>query len=543
MKRPRTTLICALLALSSSPQFFAHAQAPHSQAPSDKSCTLHGIIHDSDQQPIAGVAVFLQNKQNTLTSHTDTAGVYCFSKIEDGTYSLQAEMEGYEKAISSQVHLTPQEPSTIDLALKPVKAPASISQPQFFDEPHFTVAGVTDTTNSGGHGSSNALFRNRESLVKETASLGEPHSETTNTSSAANEAALRQEIALNPNSFDANAQLGRLLLDEKKSAEAISYLEQASNLNPRDYENNYELALAYFDNADYNRAHDQVASILHSQSEMHQDQAAPHHLLGEVCEKLNDPLEAVHQYQRAAELDPSETNFFDWGTELLLHHAAEPAIEIFTKGNRLFPQSVRMLTALAAAWYESGSFEKAAQRLVQASDLDPGDPTPYLFMGKMQATEAVLSVSVAESLQRFAKLHPENALANYYYAVSLSKPVSADDNVANRAQVKSLLLKSVQLDPKLAPGYLQLGIVYAEEQDLAQAISAYQQAISIDPNLEQAHYRLAQAYRQAGESANAHDEMQLYEKIAKKNADETERERSEMRQFTYRLQEPPSAPH
>src|SRR2546430_13519862 len=46
----------------------------------------------------------------------------------------------------------------------------------------------------------------------------------------------------------------------------------------------------------------------------------------------SDPLEAVRQYQRAAELDASEPYLFDWGAELLLHHAPEPAIEVFSKG-------------------------------------------------------------------------------------------------------------------------------------------------------------------------------------------------------------------
>ena len=91
------------------------------------------------------------------------------------------------------------------------------------------------------------------------------------------------------------------------------------------------------------------------------DQAELHHLLGDIEEKLGDPLEAVSEYQSAAELNASETNLFDWGAELLLHRAAEPAIEVFTKGNRLFPHSARMLVALGVAWYSNGSYDQAAQ--------------------------------------------------------------------------------------------------------------------------------------------------------------------------------------
>ena len=107
-----------------------------------------------------------------------------------------------------------------------------------------------------------------------------------------------------------------------------------------------------------------------------------HHLLGDIEEKSGDPLEAVSEYQRAAKLNPSETNFFDWGSELLLHRAAEPAIEVFTEGNRLFPHSARMLVALGVAWYSNGSYDQAAQRLCEASDLNPRRPQALPVFGQ-----------------------------------------------------------------------------------------------------------------------------------------------------------------
>jgi tetratricopeptide (TPR) repeat protein len=543
MKRSWVRSICVFLA-SASPYLFAQAQ--HAPSPSETPCAVRGVVRDSNQRPLANAAVTLKNNERAFISQTDSTGSFCFETATQGTYTLQARVTGYEAATSSTFVVSKQ-PTAIDLTLQAAgtSANASVAPPQFFDEPHFTVAGVTDTTNSGGHGSSNALFRNREALVNETASLSESPSADRPPSSgdAAEEKSLRQEIEREPNSFEANSRLGKLLVDQHNAAEAILYLEQASKLNPGNYENNYELALAYFDSANYTRAHDQIISVLYAHPDSHQYQAASHHLLGMVCENLGNPLEAVHEYQRAADLDPSETNLFDWGTELLVHRAAEPAIEVFTKGNRLFPRSVRMLTALGAAWYESGSYEKAVQSLIEASDLDPTNPNPYLFMGKMQATEAVQSTAVTERLQLFAKLHPENALANYYYAVTLWKAHASSGDAAARAQVKSLLLKSVELDPKLAPGYLQLGIVYADEKDLTQGILAYQRAITIDPNLEQGHYRLAQAYRQAGQTAKASDELQLYQKIARQNADETKRERGEVKQFVYQLQAQRSTQH
>jgi tetratricopeptide (TPR) repeat protein len=413
--------------------------------------TVQGILRGSDNGPIAGATMYLRmNDSQTLTTHTDSKGAYRFSSVRAGVYTLRAEMAGYGDATSSSVVLGQKESKTINLTLEAARASqaakASTGQPELFDEPHFSVAGVTDTTNLGGHGS-DVTVRNSDALARATASL----------------------------------------------------------------------------------KHDSPGKA--------DDEAGRHHLLAEADEKRGDSLEAVREYQRAAELNPSESNLFDWGSELLLHRAAEPALEVFTKGNRMFPQSVRMLVGLGAAWYARGSYDEAVQYLCAASDLNPGDPTSYLFLGKIQAAERTESGAVVERLARFVRLQPENALANYYYAVVLWKRRKSPEDVADLAQVKTLLEKAVQLDPKLGLAYLQLGILHSEQKNFSKAISAYEQAVAAAPQLEEAHYRLVQAYRQAGETAKAQVELQVYTQVSKQKEEERERQRHELQQFVYELRD------
>jgi len=219
-----------------------------------------------------------------------------------------------------------------------------------------------------------------------------------------------------------------------------------------------------------------------------------------AAEKQGNALEAAREYQRAAELDPSETNLFDWGAELLEHRAAEQAVEVFTNGHRLFPHSIRMLLGLAVALYSRGSYDQAAQRFFEAADLNPSDPAPYLFLGKISNGSITDSPGFAERLERFARLQPENAWANYYYAATLTR---------TSPKARALLEKAVRLDPKLGAAFLLLGIVYAEEGNLTKAILAYQSAIEATPPMEEAYYRLAQAYRKTGDTAKAQKELEL----------------------------------
>jgi len=239
-----------------------------------------------------------------------------------------------------------------------------------------------------------------------------------------------------------------------------------------------------------------------------------------------NPLEAVRALQRAAELNPSEANLFNWGAELLAHHAADQAVEVFAKGHRLFPRSTRTLLGLAVALYSRGDYDLAAQRFFEATDLNPSDPAPYLFLGKISIGAITESDGFAQRLERFARLQPENAWANYYYAATLAR---------TSPKTRELLEKAVRLDPKLGDAFLLLGIIYADQGKWPQAISAYRSAVAGSPQLEQAHYRLAMAYRKTGQAGKAQEEIELFQKLSEQSAQALERERAEIQQFVFEL--------
>src|SRR2546430_2192191 len=86
--------------------------------------------------------------------------------------------------------------------------------PELFDEPQFTVAGVTDNNNLGGHGSG-MVARNKETLARDAAALKKGTSASpVVTALAAEEKSLRDEVTRQPHSFESNHRLGKLLVDE-----------------------------------------------------------------------------------------------------------------------------------------------------------------------------------------------------------------------------------------------------------------------------------------------------------------------------------------
>jgi len=256
-----------------------------------------------------------------------------------------------------------------------------------------------------------------------------------------------------------------------------------------------------------------------------------HRLAGELNESLGDPLTAVHEFERAVQEEPSEQNYFEWGSELLLHRAVWQAKDVFSAGAKAYPNSVRMLTALGATLFAAALYDEAAHRLCAASDLNPADPEPYLFMGKIELAAPNPLPCVEEKLARFAEREPGNALANYYYAMTYWKQHGQATDPKTLDHVGGLLTKAVTIDPKCGSAYLQLGILEASQHNFEKSIGYYSKAIEADPQMSEAHYRLGVAYDRIGERSKAAEEFKMHDEIEKQRAASVERQRREVKQF------------
>jgi len=530
----RSACAVATLFLLLAPSARAQTESKH------VSAVLEVTVCDTRHRPVSPASVTLERKTEPqpIVGRTDSEGRYRVSGLPDGTYIVHAESAGYREARNDSVVVRAGRVASVVLLLEPSEASSpsktASSSIEYSDEPQFTVAGVTDPTNFGAHGS-DAGPRRKEELAKDTAALNRSADNGRTTHSPASPRSEAADIRSAPRAGGASEdeRVGKLLLGEGKSREALPYLERAAKSEPNDYDASYNLALACEQTLCVSRA-DQILRTLLGR----EDRSEVRELLADVLEHEGRAVEAEREYERAAGMDPSEPNLFAWGAELLLHRAYLPAAEVFQKGHLLFPKSVRMLIGLGVASYDGGPPEKGVRQLMEACDVDPHDPEPYLFLGKIEDIEDSDVPEVLERLKRFVRLHPENALSYYDYALRLAK---LNRDVGGSKEVENLLLKSVTLDPHLGDAYLHLGIVYAERKDFQRAVSAYQKAIENTQLPAQAHFRLAQLYRQMGKPEQARREIKLFDAISKQQADDAERNRHEMGQFLYTLRSP--SPH
>jgi len=508
---------------------------------SPHGATITGVVRNSTGKLVEDALVRIELKGSSSTSEakSNSAGAFVFSALETGTYLVEANKSGQRSRTIAVILASQEDRRQVDLTLEDSKSAQSDSSglslpsPQameFADNPNFTISGVTDWTAAGGHGSDSTL-RTSEALTRETVALkaGKGASPSTPANSAKDdgesERRLLAALAAAPSSIDANRQLGRFYLRAGRYREAVLLLQTCYQIDPADRDNEYDLALAYMGTGDLSSAQKHVQGLL-----AFKQTADLHRLAGELDEKLGDPLTSVHEFEQAVRMDPSEQNYFEWGSELLFHRAVWQAQEVFGRGAEAYPKSARMLTALGTAFFSSALYDQAALRLCDASDLNPADPEPYIFLGKVEMASPDPLTCVEPKLARFLQEQPANAQANYLYAMAILKHRQAGDEKVLQ-QAESLLAKSVSLDAKCADAYFELGILSSARRDFQKAIGFYTKAVQANPELADAYYRLGVAYDRVGDAAAAKEEFRLHDLIKKQQAAIVDRQRREVKQF------------
>jgi tetratricopeptide (TPR) repeat protein len=507
---------------------------------------IKGTIQTATGQPLAGASVAAEaTGYAPIQTKSNIDGTFIIKVERPGNYVMRAEKLGWRGAVTPCLTFSPGEerhiqlvlgnteasPTTKLFAVSPPRSPSAI---ELHDEPNFVVEGVTDGTNFGGHGSDTRL-RTSEAITKETLALKSATSGATTEPSTSEslipeardlEIRLQRTLAEAPGSFDANYRLGSFYFRLQRYSQAVPFLESAYRTNPSDYKAGYELAQCYEKVGEFLRAREQARTILATYNK-----AELHNLLGDLEERLDNPLGAVREYEEAARLEPNEQNYFDWAAELLLHRAPEAAAEVFAKGVHAHSTSSRLLAGLGTALYASGSYNEAALRLCAASDLDRSNTIPYILLGKMEKASSDVLPCVQQELARFVHDQPRNALANYYYAMALWKRKRGSPNADDVRPIEALLNESVRIDPNFDEAFLALGVLHSEAGNFEKAIRIYQRALELNPLLAEAHYRLGLAYKRVGQETKAQEEFQRYQEVSEADTAALERQRREVRQY------------
>lgn len=321
---------------------------------------------------------------------------------------------------------------------------------------------------------------------------------------------LRSAAQGKPSDPELRTLLAQALLQTDQPAAAADAFAQADPLfratgqnNDADLRHDWAVALLRA-----NRAPEAVAVL---QASPDAKTAAVEALLGEAEEKSGHFEAAVKHLKRAAELDPSETNLYGYGNELLQHWTFPAAVEILRYATVRYPSSVPLQMALGIAYFGNGNYDKAVPVFSALLTRQPDSAAAADLLGRSCSALAGSQQPGCSSLQQFAQAHTGNAPASLYAAIAiLHRPLDEQDAPAAEA----LLRNALRVDPKLAEAWYQLAVLQQSRNEWPASVASLDHALSNRPGYPEAHYRLARAYSHMGKRDEAQQQIALQQKYA-----------------------------
>jgi len=316
----RKIFLCAALVYGGALLGSWHSVA---QSPAPETI-IEGKVCSADGSPLSGAIVELRADAKTTVTEVTTNGAGHFVvKAERGkSYQLRARKEAYETRVMD-VGLLGEETKRIDFFLAPAKGGPGF---EFTDPPEFTVAGVTDWSNVGLHGS-DVNVKTSEALTKETAGL--KPSDTGNGGSttgagaahrlvgdekeksgdpAGAEREYAEAVKLEP-SEENYFVWGRELLLHRAGKAAAEVLSKGAQLYPASERMKEVLGAAYYANGQYLEAAQEVCLA----SDLKPRAPEPYLILGRMEQAANEILPCSEErLKRFATEQPKDqqANFF-----------------------------------------------------------------------------------------------------------------------------------------------------------------------------------------------------------------------------------------
>ena len=278
----------------------------------------------------------------------------------------------------------------------------------------------------------------------------------------------KKAVHSEPTYYEAYNNIGGILIESGKYAEALPYIDQSIDLNPDNYEaynnlgsamhrlNRLDDAVTYFLHAlalfpEYETAHNNLGAVLVEKGDIagavrHLRQALrinpaypePYNNLGLAMMRQEHIPEAIRYYRQALDLNPEYTTaHFNLGTACFQNRDLACAADHLRQAARLDPGSVLTLNNLTSVLVLQEKYQEAGGYLIRLAELMPDSPTVYYNLACVYALqnrkdEAVnfLRQAVAKGYDRWEHLKNDPDLQNirdteYFHQLTQSYGITA----------------------------------------------------------------------------------------------------------------------
>jgi tetratricopeptide (TPR) repeat protein len=277
----------------------------------------------------------------------------------------------------------------------------------------------------------------------------------------------------------------------------------------------------------------------------HKSPAQRHLEAGDEYARQGKSLEAVKEWQAAAQLDPQ--NAYAWqvlGQSYFDAKMWRRAIEAFIHLDRIQPDTPRIHSLLASSFLNIGDLDSAVKYAQEELKRNPDD-IPALETVVAAQTRLGNKLEQRRCLQHLTELQPQNrdrlialaelviddhdfaegrSLAERILQLDASNAAAyamrgictffIDGTPGGMAQAESDLLHSLRLHPGVYYCHLYLGKIYRRQGQRDKALAHLKEAVQLRPQKADAYYDLAAVYERAGQAAQAQAMRQKFQALA-----------------------------
>ncbi|HLN57538.1 MAG TPA: tetratricopeptide repeat protein [Thermoanaerobaculia bacterium] len=208
--------------------------------------------------------------------------------------------------------------------------------------------------------------------------------------------------------------------------------------------------------------------------------------LGRTMEDLKEKTSARIAFGRAVETDPTDpVARNDFGVFLVRSDEIDQAIEQLSEAVRMAPQVAVFHDNLGQAYRKKGMAKEAEREFVEASRLSPNDAAAWIAIGHLRLEqkrydEAASAYRAAWDLDAAS----EEAASGLGAALI---------EAGNPAESETVLVKALEVSPKGASLWNNLGVARTRRGNFTGAVDAFEKALGLDGNFEAARTNLTRA--------------------------------------------------
>jgi tetratricopeptide (TPR) repeat protein len=304
------------------------------------------------------------------------------------------------------------------------------------------------------------------------------------------------------------SRLGRIYSARSDYTLAVAVLEAAQRHRPDSAEVLLELAIAYFNAQQYEKALVPAGKAL----AIAPTNAGAHQMLGKTYFMLGDLGKSITELEAAIRLAPNDVDVaYTLGIAYLRNRQIAVAKDLYNSLIQTLGDQPQLHVIVGRAYRQSGLLAEATEEFKKAIALDARFPRAHYYLGITYLLDEGQS-KIDEALEEFkieVAANPDEFLPNYYLGVVYNFQRQWDLAIAS-------LRKASSIQPNNPDPYFQLGQAYQELNNHAQAIEVLEKAIALNPNLAHnknqvttAHHRLAQSLLKTGRTEAGRKELQI----------------------------------